>query len=78
MSRLAWLLWTHGLRAISRHFEPRSTPTPAGWVICPDCDQEIPIGISDLRIYSDENGQQYVSADLQTEDVWAHAWTHET
>ena len=52
--------------------------TIAGWVACPDCGEELPIGLTPLRLGTDEDGQQVASADLQMDDVWAHAWTHGT
>ena len=52
-------------------------PIIAGWVACPDCGEEVPIGLSPLALGTDEDGQQVATADLQMDDVWAHAWTHD-
>ena len=48
----------------------------AGYLECPDCGEEVPIGIAPLRLGQDDDGQQVAFADLQMDDLWAHAWTH--
>lgn len=52
--------------------------TVAGWVVCPDCGEQIPIGVAPLRLETNEAGGQEAFMDLQMDDIWAHAWTHGT
>lgn len=47
------------------------------WVACPDCGQEIPVTFGPLELVLDDNGEQVARVDIQTDDLWAHAWTHE-
>ena len=77
---IQFLIWGQWVRlseedeqAIRQHI-----PVIAGWVTCPDCGEELPIGLTPLRLGVDEDGQQVASADLQMDDLWAHAWTHGT
>jgi hypothetical protein len=48
------------------------------WVSCPDCGEEVPIGMAPIRLDVDDEGRQVAFADLQMDDVWAHAWTHDS
>lgn len=56
----------------------RESQTIAGWAVCPDCGIEVPIGVAPLRFETNESGEQEAFLDLQTDDLWAHAWTHGT
>ena len=84
--RLAWHLWLHSLehaiRALDalqdRSENDRVPESVAGWVACPDCGMELPIGIAPLQLGIGEDGEQVAIADLQMDDLWAHAWTHGT
>ena len=51
--------------------------TVAGWVACPECGEELPIGVAPLRLETNEAGGQEAFLDLQMDDLWAHAWTHD-
>lgn len=53
-------------------------PSPVAHVARPDCGEEVPIHLSPVRLDLDDDGQQVAAADLQMDDVWAHAWTHGT
>lgn len=44
-------------------------------VKCPECEAEVPLVVR-CRLVSNELGQQYVQTDVQTDDLWGHAWTH--
>lgn len=53
-----------------------SAPTStAGYLTCPVCGDEIPIGLSSPRM-SRIDGRPVMTVHLQPDDVWAHAWTH--
>ena len=64
--------WWKGRRA-----KDLDTPRIAGWVQCPECGEPIPLGLGDLTLETDEDGQQVAVVSVQTDDVWAHAWAHE-
>lgn len=70
MRRLLALIWAW--------LETDPPRAPAGWIICPDCGEQIPIGLTQLAIVLDESGEQILTGgELEMDDVWAHAWTHE-
>ena len=53
------------------------TPRIAGWIECPECGAQIPVGLGALTLWLDDDGQQVASVEIQTDDVWAHSWSHE-
>ena len=58
---------------------PHEEPPSGTWrlVVCPDCGQEIPIGVLPLRLGVDDEGNQVAFADIEMTDVWAHSFTHQ-
>jgi hypothetical protein len=45
-------------------------------VACPECREEIYVPVN-LKITTDGDGAQFIEAEPDLTDVWAHAWTHE-
>lgn len=58
--------------------EPNSDdrPTWHPFVICPECYEELEVPVN-LTVTTHEDGSQFIDAEPDLTDVWAHAWTHE-